>query len=527
MADKTKEHDKKVLHNLGYAQELARRMGGFSNFAISFSIICILAGGISSFYAAFNSTGGGGAFIGWLVGGFFSLMVSFSMGQIASAYPTAGGLYHWASILGGKFWGWFAAWFNLLGLLFVVASVDVFLYQVFFKGLLVDTVLGGNFLGMDASTWNINAQHIFVIIALITQALLNHYGINITTKVTDLSGYLIFALTIIFIIALFAFSPVPLDFSRLVTFTNYTGEPGGNVIPIRVDSLFLAFFFGLIYVMYTITGFDASGHTSEETHDAQVNVPKGMWTSVFYSWVFGLVMVAAFVLTMPSIEEGAAAGFSSFFYMWSASLMPDWLKLVLAVGFVIVNYICALAGLTSTSRMMFAFARDGGLPASKFLSHVSTQYRTPTYAIWTGAVLAFVTSLTGIIGAALGLQGVDIFLVLATGCAVFLYLSYAIPVIAGFLAEGKTWTEKGPFNLGGLSKPIALVSGIGVLLLATTGFFPPNQPVFYLTLGMVILLPIIWFAGINKSFEGVPQGEKIAQRQKMIADIEKKYGEAD
>ena len=105
----TKEHDKNVLHNLGYAQELSRRMGGFSNFAISFSIINILAGGISAFYAAFNSAGAGGAFIGWLVGGFFSLMVAFSMGQIASAYPTAGGLYHWASILAGKFLGWMAA----------------------------------------------------------------------------------------------------------------------------------------------------------------------------------------------------------------------------------------------------------------------------------------------------------------------------------------------------------------------------------------------------------------------------------
>ncbi len=525
MADKVQEHDKKVLHNLGYAQELSRRMGGFSNFAISFSIICILAGGISSFYAAFNSTGAAGAFLGWLVGGFFALLVSLSMGQIASAYPTAGGLYHWGSILGGKFLGWLTAWFNLLGLLFVVASVDVFLYQVFFKGLLIDTVLGGSFLGMDASTWNINAQHIFVIIALVTQALFNHYGINVTTKLTDFSGYLIFALTIIFIIALFAFSPVALDFSRLTTFTNYTGEPGGNVIPNQVPSMFLAFFFGLIYVMYTITGFDASGHTSEETHDAQVNVPKGMWTSVFYSWTFGLVMVAAFVLTMPSLDEAAAAGFSSFFYMWSASLMPFGLKLFLAVGFVIVNYICALAGLTSTSRMMFAFARDGGLPASSFLSHVSTQYRTPTYAIWIGAVLAFVTSLTGIIGAALGLKGVDIFLVLATGCAVFLYISYAMPVIAGIFAEGKTWTVKGPFNLGAWSKPIAIVASIGVILLTTTGFFPPNTPVFYLTIGMIVVLPILWFAGINKSFEGVPTGDKIKERQKMIAEIEKKYGE--
>ena len=205
--------------------------------------------------------------------------------------------------------------------------------------------------------------------------------------------------------------------------------------------------------------------------------------------------------------------------------MPYALSLILAVGIVITNYICALAGLTSTSRMMFAFARDGGLPASGFLSHISTSTRTPTYAIWTGAVLAFVTSLTGIIGNALGLQGVDIFLVLATGCAVFLYISYTIPVVAGIFAEGKTWTEKGPFNLGTWSKPIAIVASAGVILLTTTGFFPPNTPVFYLTLGMLVLLPILWFAGINKSFEGVPQGEKIKERQKMIAEIEKKYGE--
>src|SRR6188474_1530252 len=187
MAEKSMEHDKKVLHNLGYAQELSRRMGGFSNFAISFSIINILAGGISAFYAAFNSAGAGGAFIGWLVGGFFSLMVAFSMGQIASAYPTAGGLYHWASILAGKFLGWMAAWFNLLGLLFVVSSVDVFLYQVFFKGLLVDTVLGGTIFGINTSSWTLGDwhQHVFVIIALVTQALFNHYGINITTKLTD------------------------------------------------------------------------------------------------------------------------------------------------------------------------------------------------------------------------------------------------------------------------------------------------------------------------------------------------------
>ncbi len=505
MAEKVQEHDKKVLHNLGYAQELSRRMGGFSNFAISFSIICILAGGISSFSAAFNSTGGGGAFVGWFIGGLFALLVSFSMGQIASSYPTAGGLYHWGSILGGKFWGWMTAWFNLLGLIFVVSSVDVYLYEVFFKGLLLDTVLKVD------STWFGANEHLMVALILISQALLNHYWIKATTWLTDAAGYLIFALTIIFIIALFVFSSVHPDLSRLFTFTNYTGDPGGGVIP-HTNSLFLGFFFGLIYVMYTITGFDASGHTSEETHDAQVNVPKGMWTSVFYSWTFGLVMVAAMILAMPSLDDGAAQGFGAFNYMWNSLTMPHFLAVILAAGFVFVNYVCALAGLTSTSRMMYAFSRDGGLPFSKSLSQISTTYRTPHYAIWAAIVLAFISTLYA-----------DAFLILATGCAVFLYISYMIPVIAGFFAEGKTWKEKGPFNLGSWSKPNAIIAAVGVALLTTTGFFPPNQRVFYLTVAMVVILPILWFAFEKNRFEGVPMGDKIKERQKMIAETEKKY----
>jgi amino acid transporter len=507
MAEKGLEHDKKVLHNLGYAQELARRMSAFSNFAISFSIICILAGGISAFPAAFNSAGSGGAFLGWLFGGAIAMVVAFAMGQIASSFPTAGGLYHWSSILGGKAWGWATAWFNLVGLICVVSSVDVLLYTVFFKDLLLGTVMG-----VDVSTFGYWHQLIFVGIILASQALFNHYGIQLTTRLTDLSGYLIFALTLILLIALFAFSPVALDFSRLTAFTNFTGDAGGAVVPFRTESLAFAFLLGLSYVCYTITGFDASAHTSEETHDAQVNVPKGMWQAVFWSWSIGLIMVAAFVLTMPSVEEGAAAGWGSFFYMWSSSRMPYFLSLFLAIGLVLVNYICALAGLTSTSRMMFAFARDGGLPGSSTLSKVSTTYRTPTYAIWVSAALALLSTVYA-----------PYYLVLAVACAVFLYLSYAMPIAAGLLAEGKTWKVKGPFNLGTWSKPVAVIAIIGAIVLAITGFFPPNEKVFYLTIALVIILPILWYGFERNRFEGVPTGDKITERQKLIADIEKQY----
>ncbi len=567
MADKVQEHDKQVLHKLGYAQELSRRMSGFSNFAISFSIICILAGGISAFPAAFNAAGSGGAVIIWLIGGALAMSVAWGMGQIASSFPTAGGLYHWSSHLGGKFWGWATAWFNLVGLIAVVSSVDVLLYSVFFKGILLTDTLK-----VDTSSWGYWHQFIIVVIVLITQALLNHYGIDLTTKVTDLSGYLIFGLTIILIIGLFAFTPVKLDLSRLWTFQNFTGDAGGAVVPFRTESLAFAFLLGLVYVCYTITGFDASAHTSEETQDAQVNVPKGMWQAVFWSWVFGLVAVAAYVLTMPSISEAGAAGWASFDYMWNASLMPQWLKIFLAVGMVAVNYMCALAGLTSCSRMMFAFSRDGGLPGSKALANVSVSYRTPTYAIWTSAALALLSTIYA-----------PYYLVLAVACAVFLYISMIMPIAAGLLAEGTAkWKEKGPFNLGAFSKTNAIVAIIFGFILAITGFFPPNEKVFHLTVILIIALCALWsrqsailgivlsllglvvrflpipegsltgvlvpdaataYAGIavavigavitymyggeSKRFEGVPEGDKITQRQKMIAEIEKKYGEGD
>src|SRR4051812_21049701 len=185
------DEDVKVLHSMGYAQELARRMGGFSNFAISFSIICILAGGITSFPLAMGTGGAFEATIGWVIGGVFALVVAASLGQIGSAYPTAGGLYHWSSILGGRGWGWGTGWINLLGLIFVVASVNVGVYLLF-QGL-----VAGPIFGWDTSAWGFWQQTAAVVLITITQGLFNHLGIKTTTMLTDFSGYLILVVAVV------------------------------------------------------------------------------------------------------------------------------------------------------------------------------------------------------------------------------------------------------------------------------------------------------------------------------------------
>ena len=515
--------DVQQLHSMGYAQELSRRMSGFSNFAISFSIICILAGGITSFQLGFSAAGGAAIGIGWPLSCAFSLIVAASMGQIASAYPTAGGLYHWASILGGRGFGWSTAWFNMLGLIFVVSSVDVGLWQILFVPL-----IGQNFLGWDpthfipdttkpfldqiqtSAYW---VQALAIAIILSSQALFNHMGIRATTILTDFSGYLIFVVAIILTVGMLAYGS-GYDISRLFTFTNNTGDAGGGVWP-QTNSLLMAFLLALLLPAYTVTGFDASAHTSEETRQASVNVPKGMIRSVFWSFLFGYVMICSFVLAMPSVADGAKQGGTVFFWLMSGIGIPPILKDLLYVGIVISNYLCALAGMTSLSRMIFAFARDGGFPASNWLRLVSPTHRTPVHAIWIGAVLAFISTLY-----------TPQFWTLASGCAIFLYLSYAAPIGAGLLAEGKTWTKKGPFDLGALSKPFAIISVLGGLLLFFIGVQPPNNALITYTIVLLIVMAVLWFGVARRKFPGPPVGDIIAKRQAVIAAEERAVGEA-
>lgn len=502
-SDSEHHEDVKVLHSMGYAQELTRRMGPFQNFAISFAIICIVAGGITAFPAALSAGGGGSIGYIWPIGSLFALLVAAAMGQVASSYPTAGGIYHWSSILGGRGFGWAAAWFNLLGLLFVVSSVNFGLFNLF-RDLFLAQVLG-----MDVTNWTPNGefstgwwvQTAFITAVTVVQAVLNHYYLRITTVLTDWSGYIILATAVVLTLALLAFAP-SLNFRRLFTFTNFTGDAGGGVWPQAQVFLYVVAL-GLLHAVYTITGFDASAHTSEETRNAQREVPKGMIRSVWWSFLFGYFMVCAMVLALPDQKDASGAvtdgvvaaakqGWASFNWLIQVSAMPFALKTLIIIGIVVSNFLCALAGLTSCSRMMFAFARDGGLPMSNVLKQVSPTYRTPGAAIWVGGALSIVATLYG--GA---------FLVLSTGCAVFLYLSYLMPIGAALKSElGGEWTNKGPFDLKAASIPVAALAIIGCALLIFVGVQPPQEKVGYLIVLMILALAAFWFAMEGKAAIG-------------------------
>ena len=510
--DKDKHEDVKILHGMGYAQELSRSMSKFSNFAISFSIICILSGGINSFAQAISSVGGAGAGIGWIVGCILSGMFALSMAQIASAFPTAGGLYHWGSILGGRFVGWLTAWLNLLGLITVLGAINIGTAYFF----------AGTFGGMFGFTGTDMQVVVFVAVITAGQALFNHLGIKVTTILTDISGYIIFVTTAVLVLACLYFAPA-IDISRLWTFTNYSGELGGNVFP-KSDNMGYLFLLCLLLPVYTITGYDASAHTSEETKSAATSVPRGIVTSVFWSSLIGWIMVCAITLAIPDLSVAAGQGWGMFFATMDA-ILPAGLKNVIYLGILITQLLCGLATVTSASRMLFAFSRDDGMPvASKALSSVSPKYRTPVAAIWTASVLSV---LYVVLAMTIKVGETSIYVIVVNSTLVFLFMSFTVPLVAGFFAYGTAkWPTPGPWAMSeGLYKLVTVLSVVGMAVILFIAVAPPNERVLYIVVGFIALALVVWFAFENRRFQGPPIGDAVKNRAASIAAAERAVGE--
>jgi amino acid transporter len=488
----TLDDDVHTLNALGYSQQLDRGMSGFSNFAISLSIICILSGCVTSFHLGYCSVGGAAIGLGWPLACLLALVVALTMSQVASAFPTAGGLYHWASILGGRGWGWATAWFNLAGLITVLAAINVGTYLFLVSAF-------GDRLGFDpeqlGSAGQVAVQTLVVLLITASQAAFNHRGIRVTTRLTDFSGYWILVIATALTAALLICAP-SLEPARLITFENFSHLTDKRREPLvwpPTDNVLWLFLLGLVLPAYTVTGFDASAHTAEETRGAARNVPRGIVRSVAVSGVFGWVMLCAVVLAAPNVGEAARQGEGAFLAI-TDGVLPEALAVPLYLGIAVAQYLCGLATVTSASRMAFAFARDGGLPFSRTLALVSPVYRTPPVAVWVVAVLAVAFTVY-----------TPVYSTITVVCTLFLYISYVLPTALGFIAYGRSWTRMGPWDLGGWYRPLALVAVLGCGLLFVIGVQPPNDKALWIVPGAVVLLALAWYGYERRRFPGPPR----------------------
>ena len=548
--------DVRDLHSLGYAQELFRSMGGFSNFAISFSIISILTGAVILYDYGLAWAGTAASLIGWPLVTIFVLAIAASMAEVASAYPTAGGLYYWASRMRGKHWGWWTAWFNLIGQFAIVAGISYAAAQ-FLNVSIVTPLLDTMGVTYSNVTEIIKIGDVPILTGgLVTMGVLlaiclfiNIRGINLVAFLNQVSVWWHIAIVAAVVVLIFAAGKP--DQSGM---TLFAVEPQdtfwgawANVIPfLGIDMtygaaitypLFFAFMFSLLQANWTYTGYDASAHVAEETVGARVSSAWGIFLSVAVSAVVGYIFL--FVLTthlpnlstlFPTTDEAAANPNISTYYFGQGYAVYETLRYnldtvghLLGAGIAVAMSFCALSSVASAGRMLFAFSRDDGVPGSGWLKKVSHRYRTPANSLVAIVVVAFLFTVAAFyVGALGGPGGGGIAIVIVTAIStIFLYAAYGIPIFLALTSE--QWRTERVWSLGRWSKPVAVIALLWILVLLVLFSFPTSGNISWpFMAGAVLLLLVYYFAWARRRF----QGPRVMGREDELTEIEREFEDA-
>ena len=463
--------DEEELHRLGYAQELVRRMSGFSNFAVSFTIISILSGCLTLYGYGMNT--GGPAIIvwGWPIVGIMTLFVGLAMAEVCSSFPTAGGLYYWAAKLAprnGPAWSWFTGWFNFLGQVAVTAGIDF--GAAFFLNAFLD--IQWNF---DDRPWHTIMLFGFI---LILHGLLNSFGVRLVALLNNVSVWW-HIIGVLIIVAALAITPAHHQSASFV-FTHFVNNTGWG-------SAFYVVLLGLLLAQYTFTGYDASAHMTEETKSAAVAGPRGIIMSIVVSLIAGWILLigVTFAIQNYGNEVGATVPPAQIFI---DAIGGTGAKLLLLVV-IVAQLFCGMSSVTANSRMIYAFSRDGALPGSKLWHQVNPRTRTPTNAIWLAAGGALILGLPY-------LWNSTAYAAVTSIAVIGLYVAYVLPTFLR-LRLGSSF-QRGPWHLGRWSTPIGVIAVIWVVFITVLFMLPTFSPINFDNFNYTVfaVVAVIGFAGI-------------------------------
>jgi amino acid transporter len=523
------QQDVADLHKLGYAQELLRSMGGFSNFAISFSIISILTGAVILYDYGLAWAGTAAVLIGWPLVTIFVLAIAASMAEIASAYPTAGGLYYWASRMKNKEWGWWTAWLNLIGQFAIVAGIN-YAAAAFLNATIITPLLSNVGIAYGNTTELIpnllNGQLVTMGILMLIELALNIAGINLVALLNQASVW--WHIVIVAAVVVLVFLAGKPDASGLTLFAVQPQDVGGSWAnnlgfadfsygPAVSYPFILAFFFSLLQANWTYTGYDASAHVAEETVGARVSSAWGLFLSVAVSAIVGFVFLLALTTHLPDLSTlfpadlatADAATYSQYYFGGGAAVIDilaynlGQIGNLLSAGIAIAMAFCGLSSVASAGRMLFAFSRDDGLPGSGWLKKVSHRYRTPANSLTAIVIVSWLFTVAAFwVGAQGGPGGGGIAIVIITAIStIFLYAAYGVVIYLGATTQG--WLSERVWSLGRWSKPIAWVSVAWVLVLMVLFSWPTSGNISWpFMVGTVVLLLIYYFAYAKSRFKG-------------------------
>jgi amino acid transporter len=492
--------DERRLAELGYKQELHRSWSGFSNFAISFSIISILAGCFTTFGQAWNNGGPVAISWGWPIISAFILIIGFTMSELVSAYPTSGGIYWWASKMGGPRAGFYTGWLNLIGLLAVTASV------AYGCATFIDLTIS-TFSSSYSSSYSLTRVFIIFLIVLAIAGGLNIFSGHLMAVINNISvwWHVAGAAIVVLILVLVPNHHESLSFVFTERINN-SGYAEGKY-------WFLVLPLGFLLTQYTITGFDASAHLSEETSSASHAAAQGIWRSIFYSAIGGWILLLSFLFAVQS-PDGVTANGGGVSAIFNQALTSRWAALVLLIS-ATGQFYCTIACMTSTSRMTFAFSRDGAIPGSRLWSKL-TASRVPANAVLLCVAVSVIITLPALVQVDINGSPVPVAFYAVTSVAVIgLYVAFAIPIWLRW-RMGDSFTPGG-WNNGSKYRWMNLVAVIEIAIISIYFILPftPAAIPFHdgfswkfvnyapiLTIGSLLVITVWWELSAQHWFKG-------------------------
>jgi amino acid permease (GABA permease) len=467
----TRSDDASRLHELGYAQELRRHMSGFTNFAVSFTIISILSGCLTLYGT--GMTDGGPVIItwGWPFVGLMTMLVGLAMAEVCSSFPTAGGLYYWSAKLAPSnpaAWSWFTGWFNFLGQVAVTAGIDF--GAAFFLNALLNLQWG-----YDTRPW-----HTIVLFAaiLLLHGTINQFGVDLIAKLNNISVW--WHITgVLVIVSVLAFAPSHHQSASWVFGHFANGSGWGSKIYVLL--------LGLLLAQYTFTGYDASAHMTEETKSAATAGPRGIVTSILVSLGAGWLLLIGITFAIQHYTtEATSAVPAAQVFIDAVGVTGGKLLLLIAIG---AQLFCGMSSVTANSRMIYAFSRDGALPGSAFWHRINPKTRTPTNAIWLAAGGALLLGLPYLWNNAA-------YVAVTSIATIGLYVAYVIPTLLR-LRLGERF-QRGPWHLGKWSRPIGIAAVAWVAVITVLFMLPASSPITFTNFNytVVAVAAVLGFAGI-------------------------------
>lgn len=411
-----------------HAQELKRTMKLFSSFAVAFSFISITTGIFTNYGFVLKTAGPAGIWM-WPIVAIGHLIVAIIFGELAGRIPLSGYSYQWVSRLANRGTGWFAGWVAMIFLIIVVPTIDYGLAPII-----------AQLFGWEATTQTLSW---IVIVTLLVQAVINIYGVKLATKLNDLAVYT----EVIGMAGIIILLGGIVVFSGKANWTMLTNI--GQSLVHSNGSYFGAFLLAGLMGAFTLVGFEAAANLSEETIDAQKNVPKAMILSVILSGGMGMIF-----LIIISISIGDLASITNSDSPISEILKShfgDAVSLVFLVLCLVSIFACGLISMASASRLIYAMSRDNVFVASSYFRKI-TKHGVPDKAVL--LVLVF-----GILAAIFS----DSLTLLVGAASVLPAILYLITILA-YAYKQKHLPQVDSFNLGKWRKPLTIFAIIWLII---------------------------------------------------------------